>query len=120
MPGSGHHNIQHSCHRGRLNDGDDKPPNSDESSFLHQLYGQVEEELAEDESAMPAEDAGGISTEEWQLDPYPRYEVGFRALLGAGEGREDDSVSNDLATQDGLIIVLMWRVCISMCRPLHP
>ncbi len=79
-------------------------PNNDESSFLHQLQEQVEEELAEDESAMPAEDAEGISTEAWQLDPYlPRYEVGLQALLGAVEVREDDPARNDLPAQDATL-----------------
>lgn len=67
-------------------------PTEDESAFLHELEGEVKTELTEAETSYPTEDADGIPTDEWLMDPYaPRYEVSLRTLLGAIEAVEGDS-----------------------------
>src|SRR6185312_11525915 len=74
-------------------------PTEDESAFLHELEGEVKTELTEADSR-PIQDASGMPTDEWLMDPYAqRYEVSLRTLLGAIEAVEGGSSTGTPQTE---------------------
>ena len=67
-----------------------------DNAFLHELELNVRTELTLAETSQPEEEADGLPTVEWLLDPdAQRYEVALRSLLGAVEALEDGSGPGD-------------------------
>jgi len=63
-----------------------------DNAFLHALELNVRAELTLAENGQPEEEADGVPTVEWLLDPdAQRYEAALRSLLGAVEVLEDGS-----------------------------
>jgi len=74
-------------------------PAEDESADLRELEGEVKTELTEADSR-PIQDASGMPTDEWLMDPYAqRYEVSLRTLLGAIEAVEGGSSTGTPQTE---------------------